>query len=204
MNKLLNYVYNYYCLYDFLIFISTLSFAFVGAQKSFELRLNIFCTFILVFTVSIGGGIFRDLLFGIPIAALQNYSYVIPCAIAIIFIVLLPNMFVSQRMKKFVLYGDAIGLGLFTCVGAEKLININHNTIHAIIAGMLTSCGGGFLKDIFVAQTPFIFKDRFYLLISFCCAILFLCLKHFTIDNVLSFHIISLFALISRVFSSKF
>jgi uncharacterized membrane protein YeiH len=63
---------------------------------------------------------------------------------------------------------DAIGLGVFTIIGATfayHLVGLNFLAI--ILAGMLTAVGGGILRDVIVNQIPIVFIKEFYISASF-------------------------------------
>jgi uncharacterized membrane protein YeiH len=69
---------------------------------------------------------------------------------------------------------DAIGLGVFTVIGATFAYNlVGMNFLVIVLAGMLTAIGGGILRDIFVNQTPIVFVKELYASASFIGAVLF-------------------------------
>jgi uncharacterized membrane protein YeiH len=69
---------------------------------------------------------------------------------------------------------DAIGLGVFTVIGATFAYNlVGMNFLVIVLAGMLTAIGGGILRDVFVNQTPIVFVKELYASASFIGAVLF-------------------------------
>ena len=58
---------------------------------------------------------------------------------------------------------DAIGLGVFTVIGATFAYNMfGKNFLVIVLSGMLTAIGGGILRDVFVSQTPIVFVKELY------------------------------------------
>ena len=75
---------------------------------------------------------------------------------------------------------DAIGLGVFTIIGATfayHLVGLNFLAI--MLAGMLTAVGGGILRDVFVNQVPIVFVKEFYASASFIGIVLFFFILYF-------------------------
>ena len=69
---------------------------------------------------------------------------------------------------------DALGLGIFTVIGATFAYNlVGMNFLVIVLSGMLTAIGGGILRDIFVNQTPIVFVKELYASASFIGAVLF-------------------------------
>jgi uncharacterized membrane protein YeiH len=76
---------------------------------------------------------------------------------------------------------DAIGLGVFTIIGATFAYNIfGLNFLAIMLAGILTAVGGGVLRDVFVNQSPIVFVKEFYLTASFIGIVIFSILLYFT------------------------
>ena len=79
-----------------------------------------------------------------------------------------------RKHWNIVLKLDAIGLGVFTVIGATFAYNlVGMNFLVIVLAGMLTAIGGGILRDIFVNQTPIVFVKELYASASFIGAVLF-------------------------------
>jgi len=85
--------------------------------------------------------------------------------------------FLYSKMRKHwnvFLKFDAIGLGVFTVIGATFAYNlVGMNFLVIVLAGMLTAIGGGILRDVFVNQTPIVFVKELYASASFIGAVLF-------------------------------
>jgi uncharacterized membrane protein YeiH len=79
--------------------------------------------------------------------------------------------FLYSHLKKhwnLFLKFDAIGLGVFTIIGATFAYNlVGLNFLAIMLGGMLTAVGGGILRDVFVTQVPIVFVKEFYISASF-------------------------------------
>ena len=88
-------------------------------------------------------------------------------------IIFLLHSRLSKHWNLFLKF-DAIGLGVFTVIGATFAYNLfGMNLLIIVLAGMLTAIGGGILRDIFVNQTPIVFVKEFYASASFIGVIVF-------------------------------
>ena len=162
---------------DFFIYIldlfGTMAFAVTGAFKAIEHKADIVGIIILATITGVAGGTIRDVIFGKELPnSLVDPSYVIITVISGVILFLL-----YSRMKKhwnIFLKFDAIGLGVFTVIGATFAYNLfGMNFLVIILSGMLTGIGGGILRDIFVNQTPIVFVKELYASASFIGAISF-------------------------------
>ena len=59
---------------------------------------------------------------------------------------------------------DAIGLGAFTVLGAQKALTAGYEQYKfmAIFLGVITGVGGGLLRDMMAGITPYILKKHIY------------------------------------------
>ena len=162
---------------DFFIYVldlfGTMAFAVTGAFKAIEHRADIVGIIILATITGLAGGTIRDVLFGKTLPnSLIDPTYVIITVISAIVLFLL-----YSKMKKhwnIFLKFDAVGLGVFTVIGATFAYNLfGMNFLIIVLSGMLTGIGGGILRDVFVNQTPIVFVKELYASASFIGAIVF-------------------------------
>lgn len=150
----------------------TMAFAVTGAFKAIENKADIVGIVILATITGVAGGTIRDVILGKFPNSLADPSYV---AITVISGVCI--FFLYSHMKKhwnLFLKFDAIGLGVFTIIGATFAYNIfGLNFLAIVLAGMLTAVGGGILRDVFVNQVPIVFVKEFYASASFIGIVLF-------------------------------
>ncbi|SVB13103.1 uncharacterized protein METZ01_LOCUS165957 [marine metagenome] len=151
----------------------TMAFAVTGAFKAIEHKADIVGIIILATITGVAGGTIRDIVLG---KTLPN-SLIDPAYVIITVISAIVLFFLYSKMRKhwnIFLKFDAIGLGVFTVIGATFAYNlVGMNFLVIVLAGMLTAIGGGILRDIFVNQTPIVFVKELYASASFIGAVLF-------------------------------
>ena len=162
---------------EFFIYIldlfGTMAFAVTGAFKAIEHKADIVGIIILATITGVAGGTIRDIVLGKTLPnSLIDPSYVIITVITAIVL-----FFLHSKMKKHwnvFLKFDAIGLGVFTIIGATFAYNLfGMDFLVIVLAGMLTAIGGGILRDVFVNQTPIVFVKELYASASFIGAVVF-------------------------------
>jgi len=138
-------------------FVFALSGGLLGVQKKFDL----FGVLFLSFVVAVAGGILRDVLIGaVPPAAIEEIHYfLLAMAGGLITFYWYPK--VLSRQGQILLF-DAVGLGLFAVIGAQKAIDHGINPLMAAIMGMLTGIGGGMARDVLAGDVPFVLRSDLY------------------------------------------
>jgi uncharacterized membrane protein YeiH len=160
-------IFSLWNLIQFLDLFGTMAFAVTGALKAVEHRLDIFGVIFLAAITGLAGGIIRDVVLGrIPPTGISELSFVsiaIITAIAVFF--LYPK--IKGQLGLFLIF-DAVGLGVFTIIGATIALNIyGFNVLLMVFAGMITAIGGGIIRDALVNETPLVFRKELYASISF-------------------------------------
>ena len=162
----------------------TVAFAITGAFKAIEKKFDIIGILVLATITGVAGGTIRDVILGRIPNSIVDPTYVIVTIASGLAI-----FFLYSRLKKhwnLFLKFDAIGLGVFTIIGATFAYNIfGLNFLAILLAGVLTAAGGGILRDIFVNQIPIVFVKEFYLSASFIGIVIFSITLYFT--NELSY-----------------
>jgi uncharacterized membrane protein YeiH len=160
-------------LIQFFDLFGTMAFAVTGAFKAIEHKFDIVGIIILSTITGVAGGIIRDIaLSRIPPNAVVNPLYIIvTVSVAVI------SFFVYPSLKKYLdllLKFDAIGLGVFTIIGATIAYNLfGLDFLAMAFAGVLTAIGGGILRDVFVNEIPIVFVKELYASTSFIGIIIF-------------------------------
>jgi uncharacterized membrane protein YeiH len=99
-------------------------FAITGALVASRNQMDVVGFMLLGTVTGIGGGTIRDILLGIhPILWVEHPEYLAVC-IAVSLIVFFTAHLVGSRMKL-ILWADAIGLALFSIVGAERALAVS-------------------------------------------------------------------------------
>ena len=150
----------------------TVAFAITGAFKAIEKKFDVVGILLLATITGVAGGTIRDVVLGRIPNSIVDPAYVIATVASGIVI-----FFLYSKLKKhwnLFLKFDAIGLGVFTIIGATFAYNIfGLNFLAILLAGILTAVGGGILRDVFVNQSPIVFVKELYASASFLGAAVF-------------------------------
>ena len=114
---------------------------------------------------ALGGGTIRDVLLGhYPLAWVARPSLLAVTAIAAL--VTIPVARAVHRLTSAFLVLDAIGLVVFTMAGCDIAWQMNASLPIVIVAGMITGCAGGVLRDILCNDVPLLFRAELYASVS--------------------------------------
>lgn len=156
----------------------TMAFAVTGAFKAIENKSDIVGVFLLATITGVAGGVIRDVVMGQFPNALSDPAYVaitVASGIAIFFL----YTHLKKHWNLFLKF-DAIGLGVFSIIGATFAYNlVGLNFLAIMLAGVLTAVGGGILRDVSVTQVPIVFVKEFYISASFIGILVFYLMLYF-------------------------
>lgn len=124
-----------------------------GATHADERRMDVSGFVVLAIVNALGGGILRDVLLQDQgIAAFTHWNLLAAALFAAAFGFFFSSLY--NHMKRPFLYLDALSLGLFAVVGADKALTSNLAVIPAVLLGVVTSVGGGMIRDVLCNETP--------------------------------------------------
>lgn len=153
--------------------IGMVAFALNGALVGLKYRLDIFGVILVAVTVSLGGGVIRDLIIGrIPPAMFQDYRYLLVAVVTAVLVFLVAVISRGRyhdyelKVESLANIFDALGLGAFAVVGVQAGINAGFadNGFLLVFLGLLTGIGGGILRDLFVMRMPVVLRKHVYAL----------------------------------------
>lgn len=139
----------------------TFVFAVTGALAAAEKRLDIGGFILLGFVTGVGGGTLRDMLLargGVFWAT--DPAYILICAAASIATFFAAERFSSRR--RLLIWADALGLALFSAIGAGIAWGMGSEPIVAVLMGALTATGGGVIRDIIRNELPIVLHKEIY------------------------------------------
>jgi len=146
-------------------YLGTAAFAVTGASKAIEHKADIFGIIVLATVVGVAGGITRDVIFGRFPTAFSDPIYVSITVIIGVAMFFLYSYF-KKRMNVWLIF-DAIGLGVFSIIGASIAYQIvGLDFLPIMFGGVLTAIGGGILRDVFVREIPIVFVKEVYAIAS--------------------------------------
>lgn len=152
--------------------IGTVAFAVSGGMIAIRKNLDILGILVLGVATACGGGAIRDLLIGVhPPVMFKQPIYVTVATISVIILFLIVRfhsstleLLESERYQDIMNFLDAIGLGIFTVVGVNSVIDGYHGRyfILMIFLGVITGVGGGVLRDVLIHETPAVLYKHTY------------------------------------------
>lgn len=184
--------------------IGTIIFALTGAISGIKLNLDLLGIIVFSCLVGIGGGMLRNTIIGcVPVSALQNEIYLLSC----IFVGIVSIFFRTfiKNYERLILFLDAFGLGVFTAIGCEKGFIFNLGNFGIILCGVLTSTGGGILRDVLSKKIPNVLTHDFYATASLIGGIIFLfSLNILFLSTLNRFLIVTILVTSIRILAMKF
>jgi uncharacterized membrane protein YeiH len=141
--------------------VGIIAFSVAGSLKAIEKRMDLLGVLTLGFSTSLAGGITADVLLGkVPPSNLTEVQYP---AIAIVTSALTFAFFRKvSKLRRPLLYADALGLGAFTASGASLAYSVDPNPVLVTLVGTITAVGGGVLRDVLANEVPLILTREFY------------------------------------------
>ena len=153
--------------------IGVIAFAVSGATLAIDKEIDLFGVVFLALITSFAGGMIRDVLIDRTPSFFTSYFHIACAAFTAlaIFIIaaVLKNKYVENEktVDKINNYFDAVGLGIFSVTGAKICIELGYDSaLVAISLGMITSVGGGIIRDLCLGEIPFVLKKRIYAVAS--------------------------------------
>ena len=108
---------------------------------------------LLSFVSGLGGGLIRDVLLGVgtPVALTDPLYLPVVSATAVVAFFFAGWL---ARLNPLLVVLDALTLGLFTVVGAEKADVFGLPGASVVFLGVATAVGGGVIRDVILGQVP--------------------------------------------------
>ena len=176
-------------------FMGIIAFAASGSFKGFKYKLDILGIIVLSVITSVGGGIIRDVMLNkVPFILSHPHDIYLATIVAVILFIITKKKEIISKYNTKLLILDAIGLAIFTIIGAKIAMDNNQSLISVAIISTITGVGGGVLRDVLCSEIPIVLKEDVYAVLCFFGAILYyflvLLLNNEFITSIIIFTII--------------
>lgn len=139
-----------------LTYIAVIASSVSGALEARKHQMDIVGATTIAFVNAFGGGTLRDMMLGrTPVFWVNAPGLTITVLIIAIFAFYRLDTF-SQRL---LIFADAIGLSIFSILGATYALQLNISPIVAILMGVVTGVFGGVLRDVLSNRIPDVFRQ---------------------------------------------
>lgn len=167
--------------------VGVIAFSVAGSLAAIDKETDIFGVLFLALITSFGGGMLRDILIDRTPSFFTSYFHIACAAAASLLVFVLAAIFKNKYVENERLvervnnYFDAVGLGIFSVTGAKICMNFGFDSaLVAITLGMITSVGGGMIRDLCLREIPFVFNKRIYAVASLVGATIYYLLFSYT------------------------
>lgn len=122
---------------------------------------------------ALGGGSVRDMLLGhYPLWWVREpYLLLLTGGAALVTIALAR---VVHRFHALFLVLDAIGLVVFTIMGCNVAMAMEQHLLIVVVAGMISGCVGGVIRDVLCNDVPLLFRSELYASVSIVTGLLYI------------------------------
>ena len=155
-------------------YIGIFSFSAAGAMVAIDRENDLFGVIFLAVVTCFGGGLTRDIMcgqaIGLTVPAFfttlwEDGSVLLSILTAVIIFILaaiFKRLYVreEEHVNRINNVLDALGIGVFSGMGCASYISAG--PLVAITMGLITSIGGGLLRDMMLNDVPFVFRKRIY------------------------------------------
>jgi uncharacterized membrane protein YeiH len=137
-------------------------FAISGAAAAVKRGYDIIGVLSLALVTALGGALLRDALFlqvGPP-AFVRDGRYLLAVGVGALAVV--PFLKIVHRLETPLLTIDALGLAVYTAVGAHKASQAGISVPGIILVGVINGVGGSIIRDVLTRHEPLLFKPGQY------------------------------------------
>jgi uncharacterized membrane protein YeiH len=156
---------NFLSAIHFLDLLGTVVFAITGLLAASRKQLDLFGAIVIAMVTAVGGGTLRDLILDVPVFWTQQTVYIYVIVVSALFMFIYARYY--EPPMRLLLVLDALGLAVFTVIGAQKAFELGFSDPIVIMLGIMTGVVGGVIRDVLVGEVPLIFRKEIYATASF-------------------------------------
>lgn len=182
--------------------LGTFAFAISGIRLASGKQIDWFGAYIIGLVTATGGGTTRDVLLGVTPFWMQDGTYFLTTAVALLAALILKNRLFRWGSTLFLF--DSIGLGLFTVVGIGKSVAAGLPWWVCIVMGTITGSVGGVVRDILLNEVPLLLRKDIYALACVAGGIVYFIGFHFQLQPSLSELVSALTVIAVRAIALRF
>jgi uncharacterized membrane protein YeiH len=152
-------------LFEAIFYIALAAEAMTAALAAGRRSMDWFGVCMIACVTALGGGSSRDILLNhYPLIWVATpWLLLLVCGAALLTI---PLARVVAKLRWTFLLLDALGLIVFTIIGCDIASGLGEPPLIVIVAGMMTGCIGGVLRDVLCNEIPLLFSSELYATIS--------------------------------------
>ncbi len=151
-------------------------FAVSGALAAGRKSLDFLGVVVIAVVTAVGGGTTRDLLLDRhPIFWIADPIYLLVIIVAALLTIWYTNY--QDPPEKALLFADALGLAVFTILGAQITQEVVSNNVIIVIMAAITGTVGGLIRDVLSNEIPFILQRDVYATAALAGATIYLLLQ---------------------------
>ncbi len=165
-------------------YLGVISGAISGVIEARRTDMDLIGACAVAFITALGGGTLRDICLGrFPVFWVQETGYGI-VSLLIALVAFYSTRFLKLTSKS-MLIPDALGLGMFSILGAEYAIQLNTSMFVASLMGVITGVFGGVMRDVICNQIPLVFgrKTQLYATCSMAGAWLYILMIYYGFEK---------------------
>jgi uncharacterized membrane protein YeiH len=146
-------------------------FAVSGALAADRRGMDLFGFIVIAMLPAIGGGTVRDIVLGVRVFWIADPRYLwLILAAALVTFAAAPHI---QRVERWLVWADAVGLSVFSAAGAAKAYAATLSPTVAIAIGVVTAVLGGIVRDVVCNEIPLVLRQDIYATAAFAGALTF-------------------------------
>lgn len=187
--------------------LGVLAFAFTGIIEAHKKGMDIIGIYTVSMITAFGGGTVRDVMIGhYPLYWVQHSGYALMLlAFSIVAALFSANFFENPRVTKTFVVLDALGLGLFSTVGASIAHQAGCDFYISMLLGTVTGIFGGIIRDIICNEIPDVFRrNELYATCAMLGSAVFLICLYLSVDELSATLVSIVFTATLRLISIKY